>query len=125
MIPPLCIKSQFQKIQNKIDGESSTVHEEPISEANIAKLEYFSDVLVVKLSQFCWCNVTNCFALRGGKLQVQLKKSDIVFEVDRNGNEYATLKRDFITENAQGGLKGKEFVTEATYMTRPKKPSGY
>ena len=41
---------------------------------------------------------------------MQLKKQDIVIEIDPNGKEYVILKRDFMSKDCAGGLDGREFV---------------
>ena len=53
-------------------------------------------------------------------MQLIMKKSDIVFQVDGDGNEIATLKWDLVFKNAGAGLKGKEFVTEGRIYDQSK-----
>ena len=76
---------------------------------------YFENVLesgdAVKLAQYCWFNLSLHFALRGAEVQLKLRKSDIVFGVDSDGKEYATISRDFLSKNCQGGVRGREFQT--------------
>lgn len=101
----------------KADGhEPSAEHKTAICDEDLAKLHsYFEDVLdvpdPVKLTYFCWYHLTLHFALRGSEIQTQLKKQDIVIEIDPNGKEYVTLKRDFMSKNCAGGLDGREFVS--------------
>ena len=42
---------------------------------------------------------------------MQLKKQDIVIEIDPNGKEYVILKSDFMSKKYAGGLDGIEFVS--------------
>ena len=64
--------------------------------------DYFRNVLTegdaVKLTQYCWLNLTLHFALRGSEVQIQLKKSDIKFEKDGKGEGYVVLSTDFHVE---------------------------
>ena len=58
-------------------------HKEAISTADLSKInEYFSNVLesgdAVKLSQYCWFNLSLHFALRGAEIEIKLLKMDIV-----------------------------------------------
>ena len=46
----------------------------------------------VKFSQYCWYNVTTHFALRSAEVQVQLKKSQLSFETDGEGQDIDTSK---------------------------------
>ena len=87
-----------------------------ICDEDLAKLHsYFEDVLdvpdPVKLTYFCWYPLTLHFALRGSEIHTQLKKQDIVIEIDPSGKEYVTLKLDFMSKNCAGGLDGREFVS--------------
>ena len=91
-------------------------HKESIHKSDLAKLAlYFHDVLeegnAVKLTQYCWFNISLHFALRGAEVQTRLKKEDIVFATDSEGKEYATLRRDFLSKNCPGGVGGQEFKT--------------
>ena len=54
----------------------------------------------VKLSQFCWYTITKHFALRRAELQLQLKKTDLLFEGDGERREYVTLNRDLMSKIA-------------------------
>ena len=72
-------------------------HKESIHKSDLAKLAlYFHDVLeegnAVKLTQYCWFNISLHFALRGAEVQTRLKKEDIVFATESEGKEYATLR---------------------------------
>ena len=85
-----------------------------ISTADLAEInEYFSDVLesgdAVKLSQYCWFNLSLHFALRGAEIQRKLLKMDFVFEPDSDGKDYVVLQRDFMSKNCPGGIGGREF----------------
>ena len=103
--------------QKKAEGnEPSVEHKESIHKSDLAKLAlYFYDVLeegnTVKLTQYCWFNISLHFALRGAEVQTRLKKEDIVFATDSEGKEYATLRRDFLWKNCPGGVGGREFET--------------
>ena len=100
----------------KADGhEPSAEHKTAICDEDLAKLHfYFEDVLgvpdSVKLRYFCLYHLTLHFALRGSEIQTQLKKQDIVIEIDPNGKEYVTLKRDFMSKNCAGGLDGNNII---------------
>lgn len=103
--------------KNKADGvEKLMVHKEALKKDDLDRLDqYFSDVLTdcdaVKLTQYCWLQLTLHFALRGSEVQIQLKKSDIVFKTDACGKEYIALSTDFMTKNCRGGLDGRSFET--------------
>jgi len=104
-------------IENKMRGEPQTVHKEALLPEDQALLEaYFSDVLVagdaVKLSQFCWYNITTHFGLRAAEVQLQLKKADISFLTDGDGHTFCALTRDFMSKNARGGINGREFSSD-------------
>ena len=112
-------------VENKTRGEDSTVHKEDIEGDDATRLDaYFDDVLeacnAVKLSQYCWYNVTTHFVLRSAEVQVQLKKSDLSFKTDGEGNKYVALKRDFVSKNAKGGLNGREFVCDGRMCEQKK-----
>ena len=103
-------------VEHKRLGEPSVSHKTSILDEDEIKIDaYFSDVLTacdpVKLTQFCWYQVTTHFGLRAAEVQTQLKKDDISFQNDGNGTPFVTLSRDFQSKNAQGGLKGREFTT--------------
>ena len=74
--------------KNKAEGVEKLVeHKEAIRKADMERLDdYFRNVLTegdaVKLTQYCWLNLTLHFALRGSEVQIQLKKSHIKFEKD-------------------------------------------
>ena len=118
-------KAEFQRSNVVLDGtlkqkaegnEPSVEHKESIHKSDLAKLAlYFHDVLeegnAVKLTQYCWFNISLHFALRGAEVQTRLKKEDIVFATDSEGKEYATLRRDFLSKNCPGGVGGREFET--------------
>ena len=110
--------SQFRKAnqlldavlkENKREGKEPVVkHKPPISTGDLKKLdEYFLGVEdaadPVRLTYFCWFALTKHFALRGGEVQVSLKKSDVVFERGEDGQEYATLGTSYLTKNHPGG----------------------
>ena len=63
----------------------------------------------MKLTQFCWFHLSIHFALRSKEIQTTIRKSDIVFETDSEGKEYASLRRDFLAKNCPGGIKGREY----------------
>ena len=112
-------------VKNKTRGEDSTAHKELIAGDGAAQLDaYFEDVLearnAVKLSQYGWYNVKTHFALRSAEVQVQLKKSDLSFETDGEGKEYVALKRNFVSNNAKGGLCGREFVCDGRMYEQKK-----
>ena len=96
--------------------EPQVEHKDSIAAGDLAKImSYFENVLesgdAVKLAQYCWFNLSLHFALRGAEVQLKLSKSDIVFGVDSDGKEYATISRDFLSKNCQGGVQGLEFQT--------------
>ena len=101
--------------QIKVRGEGRSInHKEAITSDDMARIErYFEDVLVagdaVKLTQYCWFNLSLHFDLCGAAIQTKLKKSDIVFESSSDGNEHATICHDFMSENCPGGMDGREF----------------
>ena len=64
---------------------------------------------MVKLTYFCWYNLSLHFALRGAEVQTKLKKSDIVFDTDSQGREIVTIRRDFLSKNCPAGTDGREF----------------
>ena len=103
--------------KNKSEGvEKSVVHKDALKKEDLDRLdEYFSEVLTecdpVKLTQYCWLQLTLHFALRGSEVQIQLKKNDIVFKKDASGKEYVALSTDFMTKNCRGGLDGRSFQT--------------
>ena len=99
----------------KMNGEEPAVeHKESIAEDNLVKLdEYFKDVLdsrdPVKLTYFCWYNLSLHFALQGAEVQTKLKKSDNVFDMDSQGREIFTIRRDFLSKNCPRRTDGCEF----------------
>ena len=101
--------------KNKNDGvERQVQHKEPIRQEDLALLdEYFSDVLkcgdAVKLTEYCWLQISLHFVLRGSEVQIQLKKTDVEFHFDPSGKEYVVLSTDFMSKNCSGGLKGCPF----------------
>ena len=116
-------KAEFQRSNVVLDGtlkqktegnEPSVEHKESIHKSDLAKLAlYFHDVLeegnAVKLTQYCWFNISLHFALRGAEVQTRLKKEGMVFATDSEGKEYATLRRDFLPKNCPGGVGGRKF----------------
>ena len=118
-------QAEFQRSSNILDGvlkqakasgeERAVEHKEAITADDLEKIRrrYFDDVLdvgdPVKLTQFCWFHLSIHFALRSKKLQTTIRKSDIVFETDSEGKEYASLRRDFLAKNCPGGIKGREY----------------
>ena len=101
----------------KLEGDEPAVeHKLSVSDEDLELLRmYFDDVLdspdAVKLSYFCWYNLTLHCALRSSEVQVALKKEDIVFANDAEGGTYATIRRDFLSKNCRGGIDGREFET--------------
>ena len=92
--------------KNKAEGvEKLDEHKEAIRKADMERLDdFFRNVLTegdaVKLTQYCWLNLTLHFALRGSEVQIQLKKSDIKFEKDGKGEEYVVgPSTDFMSKN--------------------------
>lgn len=63
-----------------------------------------------KLSFYVWYVVTTHFCLRGGEIQVKLKKSDLVFSIV-DGEERIHLATDFMTKNHYGGLTSTSFTS--------------
>ena len=51
-------------------------------------------------------------------MQSKLKKSDLLFTMDENGDERITLQKDFATKNHQGGLNGSETTTAGCITDR-------
>ena len=117
-------QAEFQRSNNILDGilkqakasreERAVEHKEAITADDLEKIRrYFDDVLdvgdPVKLTQFCWFHLSNHFALRSKEVQTTIRKSDIVFETDSEGKEYASLRRDFLAKNCPGGIKGREY----------------
>ena len=96
--------------------EPQIEHKYSIAAGDLAKImSYFENVLesgdAVKLAQYCWFNLSLHFALRGAEVQLKLSKSDIVFGVESDGKEYASISRDFLSKNCQGWVQGHEFQT--------------
>ena len=91
-----------KKKRKKKDGHKpSAEHKEAMWNEDLAKLySYFEDVLdvanLVKLTYFYWFYLTLHFTLWGSRIQIQLKKQDIIIKTDPNGKEYITLKRDYV-----------------------------
>ena len=117
-------QAEFQRSNNILDGvlkqakasgeEGAVEHKEAITADDLEKIRrYFDDVLdvgdPVKLTQFCWFHLSIHFALRSKEIQTTIRKSDIVFETDSEGKEYASLRRDFLAKNCPGGIKGREY----------------
>ena len=117
-------QAEFQRSNNILDGvlmqakasgeERAVEHNEAITADDLEKIRrYFDDVLdvgdPVKLTQFCWFHLSIHFALRSKEIQTTIRKSDIVFETDSEGKEYASLRRDFLAKNCPGGIKGREY----------------
>ena len=117
-------QAEFQRSNNILDGvlkqakasgeERAVEHKEAITADDLEKIRrYFDDVLdvgdPVKLTQFCWFHLSIHFALRSKEIQTTIRKSDIVFETDSEGKEYASLRRDFLAKNCPGGIKGREY----------------
>ena len=117
-------QAEFQRSNNILDGvlkqakasgeERAVEHKEAITADDLEKIQrYFDDVLDVgdpmKLTQFCWFHLSIHFALRSKEIQTTIRKSDIVFETDSEGKEYASLRRDFLAKNSPGGIKGREY----------------
>ena len=99
----------------KARGDDPAVeHKSSISDCNLAKVDvYFRDVLesgdAVKLTQYCRFNLSLHFALRGAEFQAILRKDDIIFGVGGEGEEFATISRDFLSKNFKAGFKGVSF----------------
>ena len=74
--------------KNKNDGvKRQAQHKEPIRQEDRALLDkYFSDVLkgrdAVKLTEYCWFQLSFHFALRGSEVQIQLKEMAVEFHFD-------------------------------------------
>ena len=100
----------------KVDGlEPAVVHEEAITQEDRAHLaEYFQDVLrandPIKLSMYAWYWITLHFGFRAREVQVQLRKTDLVFN-EGNDGVFITLATDFSSKNCQGGASGRDFNT--------------
>ena len=100
----------------KVDGlEPAVVHKEAITQEDRARLaEYFEDVLrandPIKLSMYAWYWITLHFGLRAREVQVQLRKTDLVFNEGKDG-VFITLATDFSSKNCQGGASGRDFNT--------------
>ena len=100
----------------KIDGlEPAVVHKEAITQEDRARpAEYFEDVLrandPIKLSMYTWYWITLHFGLRAREVQVQLRKTDLVFNEGKDG-VFITLATDFSSKNCQGGASGRDFNT--------------
>ena len=89
-------------------------HKEAITADDLENIRrYFDHVLdvgdQVKLTHFCRCHLSIHFVLRSKEIQTTIRKSDIVFETDSEGKEYASLRRDFLAKNCPGGIKGLEY----------------
>ena len=101
------------KKKKAVGLEPKPEHKAAICTEDLVKLNsYFEDVLdaadPMKLTYFCWFHLTLHFALRGAEVQIQLKKQDIVFEVNPTSKEYVSLKWDFLAKNCAGGVDGRE-----------------
>ena len=48
---------------------------------------------------FGWYTIATHFDLRGGEVSVQIRKQDLVFEKDADGEEYMKLDKDFVIKN--------------------------
>ena len=49
------------------------------------------------------------FCLCGREIQVQMRKSDIIFGTDKDNDTIISLASDFLSKNHQGGLDGSAF----------------
>ena len=100
----------------KVDGlDPVVVHKDAITQEDRGRLaEYFEDVLrandPIKLSVYAWYWITLHFGLRAREVQVQLRKTDIVFNEGKDG-VFITLATDFSSKNCQGGSSGRDFNT--------------
>lgn len=104
------------KEKKRAGREPTVAHKELISDGDWFKLEqYFDNVLTTtdprKLTSYVWLFVSAHFCLRGGEIQCRLKKEDLVFSTDPDGDERITLQKDFLSKNHQGGLTGSDFTT--------------
>ena len=119
-----CFARQFSASQTtfwtgtwakKLEGNEPAVeHKLSVSDEDFERLKvYFDDAFdspdAVKLSFFCWYNLTLHCAFRSSEVQVALKKEDIVFANDAEGGTNATIWRDFLSKNCRGGIDGREF----------------
>ena len=98
-------------------------HKPVITDSDMERLgEYFQDTASSldprKLSFLVWFHLSSDFCLRGAEVQSKMKKSDLLFSSDENGEERITLPKDFATKNRQGGLNGSE-TTTAGCITDP------
>ena len=87
--------------------EPAVNHKEALSNSDREKLkDYYSNVLEandpIKLSMYVWYVLTLHFGLRAREVQLQLKKTDLVFEKE-NDREFIVLDTDFASKNCQGG----------------------
>ena len=99
-----------------VGDEPSVEHHLPINEEDLAKLEsYLSDVLqindAVKLTYYCWFNITLHFALQSSEVQLALKNQILFFETDSEGRTYANLHHDFHSKNCGGRVAWWKFET--------------
>ena len=59
--------------------------------------------------RYVWMMLSLHFCLRGREIQAQMRKSDIVFGTDEDGDTIISLASDFLSKNHQGGLDGSAF----------------
>lgn len=105
------------KDKKRSGREAAVAHKTSLSDADLMKIEeYFSDILECqdprKLTFYVWYQVTIHFCLRGGEVQRQLRKTDLVLDKLPDGREFFKLNKDFMSKNHQGGLTGSEFTSD-------------
>ena len=74
--------------------------------------KFFSPSICLATMDFVrhvWMMLSLHFCLCGREIQVQMRKSDIVFGTEEDGDTIISLASDFLSKNHQGGLDGSAF----------------
>ena len=104
----------------KATGQDFSKHHPSIKKDDLAKM-YDSEVLShqnpAALQRKVFFETVLHFGRRGREGLREMKKSDIVFELDENGKEYATLAGNPLEKNHQGFSSRKGEHTQIMYST--------
>ncbi|XP_065191917.1 uncharacterized protein KIAA1958-like [Sycon ciliatum] len=107
--------------QLKKDGlVAPTQHKTPISDSDKEKIyKHLGDwkTNADHLTYLVWFVITYHFCLRGSEIQAYLTSDDLDVKTNDKGKRYITLATAFAQKNQQGGIKGKDTVSDGMIVS--------
>eukprot|EP00117_Sycon_ciliatum_P034932 scpid95760/ scgid26569/ len=105
----------------KKDGlATQTHHKPPISDIDKDRIyKHLSDwkTSPEHLAILAWWSITYHFCLCDSDIQAHLTADDLAVRTDKQGKTYLTLAIVFIQKDQQGGLTGKDSVSDGMIVT--------